>query len=67
MQAELAEVNGHIEVLLVSRESMEQQGGRARSVASGAVEAAEELNTSGEDKGGLQARSAHVRSQLKRR
>jgi len=67
VQADLAKVDGQVEVLLVTGKAVEQQDGGARIVAGGAIETTEEAKPPGTDESGLQPGWRHTRSLKGRR
>src|SRR3990172_5013078 len=58
----MAKVDGQVEVLLVTGKAVEQQGGGARIVAGGAIEAAEKTRSPGWDERRLEPGCRHVRA-----
>jgi hypothetical protein len=52
VQADLPQVDGQVEVLLVTREAVQEQNGGARVVAGGAIQTAEEATSLGRDESG---------------
>ena len=62
VQADLAKVDGQVEVLLVTGKAVEQQGGGARIVAGGAIETAEKTRSPGWDERRLEPGCRHVRA-----